>query len=34
MEEKKYLKRNKKIGYVSGDIAGNVDYAILTSIIR
>ena len=31
MEEKKYLKWYNKIGYGSGDIAGNVVYAFLTS---
>ena len=30
MEEKKYLKWYNKIGYGSGDIAGNVVYAFLT----
>ena len=33
MEEKKYLKWYNKIGYGSGDIAGNVVYAFLTSFI-
>lgn len=32
MEEKKYLKWYNKIGYGSGDIAGNVVYAFLTFI--
>ena len=31
MEEKTYLKWYNKIGYGSGDIAGNVVYAFLTS---
>ena len=31
MEEKKYLKWYNKVGYGSGDIAGNVVYAFLTS---
>ena len=34
MEEKKYLKWYNKIGYGSGDIAGNVVYAFLTSFIK
>ena len=33
MEEKKYLKWHNKIGYGSGDIAGNVVYAFLTSFV-
>ena len=33
MEEKKYLKWYNKIGYGSGDVAGNVVYAFLTSFI-
>lgn len=33
MEEKKYLKWYNKIGYGSGDIAGNVVYAFLTAFI-
>ena len=33
MEDKKYLKWYNKIGYGSGDIAGNVVYAFLTSFI-
>lgn len=33
MEEKKYLKLYNKIGYGSGDIAGNVVYAFLTSFV-
>lgn len=33
MEEKKYLKWYNKIGYGSGDIAGNVVYAFLTSFV-
>ena len=31
MEEKKYLKWYNKVGYGSGDIAGNVVYSFLTS---
>ena len=33
MEEKKYLKWYNKVGYGSGDIAGNVVYAFLTSFV-
>ena len=33
MEEKRYLKWYNKIGYGSGDIAGNVVYAFLTSFM-
>lgn len=33
MEEKTYLKWYNKIGYGSGDIAGNVVYAFLTSLL-
>ena len=33
MEEKKCLKWYNKIGYGSGDIAGNVVYAFLTSFV-
>ena len=33
MEEKKYLKWYNKVGYGSGDIAGNVVYAFLTSFL-
>lgn len=33
MEEKRYLKWYNKMGYGSGDIAGNVVYAFLTSFI-
>ena len=33
MEEKKYLKWYHKVGYGSGDIAGNVVYAFLTAFI-
>uniref|UniRef100_UPI004056AABA MFS transporter n=1 Tax=Agathobacter sp. TaxID=2021311 RepID=UPI004056AABA len=33
MEEKKYLKWYNKIGYGSGDVAGNVVYAFLTSFV-
>lgn len=32
MEEKKYLKWYNKVGYGSGDIAGNVVYAFLTNL--
>ena len=31
--EKKYLKWYHKIGYGSGDIAGNVVYALLTAFV-
>lgn len=31
MEQKKYLKWYNKVGYGSGDIAGNVVYAFLSS---
>lgn len=31
MEEKKYLKWYNKVGYCSGDIAGNVVYALLAA---
>ena len=31
--EKKYLKWYHKIGYGSGDVAGNVVYALLTAFI-
>ena len=31
--EKKYLKWYQKIGYGSGDIAGNVVYALLTAFV-
>ena len=31
MEEKRYLKWYNKVGYGSGDIAGNVVYAFLSS---
>ena len=31
MEEKKYLKWYNKVGYGSGDIAGNVVYALLAA---
>ena len=33
MEKKKYLKWYNKIGYGSGDIAGNIVYAFLTSFV-
>lgn len=33
MEDKKYLKWYNKVGYGSGDIAGNVVYAFLTSFV-
>ena len=33
MQEKKYLKWYNKVGYGSGDIAGNVVYAFLTSFV-
>ncbi len=33
MEEKKYLTWYNKIGYGSGDIAGNVVYALLSSFV-
>lgn len=33
MEEKKYLKWYNKVGYGSGDIAGNVIYAFLSSFV-
>ena len=33
MAEKKYLKWYHKIGYGSGDVAGNVVYALLTSFV-
>lgn len=33
MTEKKYLKWYNKIGYGSGDIAGNVVYAFLSSFV-
>ncbi len=33
MEEKKYLKWYNKVGYGSGDIAGNVVYAFLTAFV-
>lgn len=32
-EEKKYLKWYNKVGYGSGDVAGNVVYALLTSFV-
>lgn len=32
-EEKKYLKWYNKVGYGSGDIAGNVVYAFLSSFV-
>ena len=33
MEEKKYLKWYNKVGYGSGDVAGNVVYAFLSSFV-
>ena len=33
MEEKRYLKWYNKVGYGSGDIAGNVVYAFLTAFV-
>ena len=33
MEEKNYLKWYNKVGYGSGDIAGNVVFAFLSSFI-
>lgn len=33
MEQKKYLKWYQKIGYGSGDVAGNVVYALLTAFV-
>ena len=33
MKERKYLKWYNKLGYGSGDIAGNVVYALLTSFV-
>lgn len=33
MEEKKYLKWYNKVGYGSGDMAGNVVYSFLSSFI-
>ncbi len=33
MTEKRYLKWYNKVGYGSGDIAGNVVYALLTSFV-
>ena len=32
MDEKKYLKWYNKVGYGSGDLAGNMVYAFLTSL--
>ena len=34
MEEKRYLKWYNKVGYGSGDIAGNVVYAFLSAFVR
>ena len=34
MNEKRYLKWYNKIGYGSGDIAGNVVYAFLTFFVK
>lgn len=33
MDEKKYLKWYNKVGYGSGDLAGNVVYAFLSSFV-
>ena len=33
MEEKRYLKWYNKVGYGSGDFAGNVVYAFLSSFV-
>lgn len=33
MTDKKYLKWYNKVGYGSGDIAGNVVYALLSSFV-
>ena len=33
MDEKKYLKWYNKLGYGSGDLAGNVVYAFLSSFV-
>ena len=33
MEEKKYLKWYNKVGYGTGDLAGNVVYAFLSSFV-
>ena len=33
MEEKTYLKWHNKVGYGSGDIAGNLVYAFLSSFV-
>ena len=33
MQEKQYLKWYNKVGYGSGDIAGNVVYALLSSFV-
>lgn len=33
MEERKYLKWYNKVGYGSGDIAGNVVYALLSAFV-
>lgn len=33
MEEKRYLKWYNKVGYGSGDIAGNVVYALLAAFV-
>ena len=34
MEEKRYLKWYNKVGYGSGDLAGNVVYAFLSSFVK
>ena len=33
MDEKRYLKWYNKVGYGSGDVAGNVVYALLSSFV-
>lgn len=33
MDEKKYLKWYNKVGYGSGDLAGNIVYAFLSSFV-
>ena len=33
MEEKRYLKWYNKVGYGSGDVAGNVVYAFLSTFV-
>ena len=34
MEERKYLKWYHKVGYGSGDVAGNCVYALLTAFMK